>query len=505
MLWRKIRDILLVFLVWIGLIALVSTVGQYLFDTREQDKLLRPLTPPEPRPVIPAPIPPPSISAQYTIKVKYQPKEYFLEARMAVDVFNQTGQVFSELYFHFYPAVFNKRDTVPLLPIGETPRENWKPGEGVIKQVRLHDGQNCLYKLEGTRLKVLLPALLHHGQKISLEMDFTLKLPLTTGRMGYSGEESRFGNWYPVLAVYDELGWNLDPYYTVGDPFYSETGDYLVIIEVPMEEIVGATGYLEKVQFKGKQKVLTWRADNVRDFAWVSSPRYCESIHKGSPVIYSLYYPEHAKAGECVLKIARQVLNFCENYIGPYPYPEVRIVEVDFLFGGMEYPNLVYIAKKLYENPEDEFFEFAVAHELIHQWWYNVVGNDQIEEPWLDEALTNYTTYLYFADTYGLEKAREIKARFLGKGRAEPHMLVKPLHQYRDMKEYSELVYQKGALVLDLLREKVGPEKFREILQRYYHDFQYKNARIRDFVDTVEEVTGNRWDDFFASHLYNER
>lgn len=504
MLWRRIRDALLVVILWAGLVWLVFTVGNHLFDTREQDKLLRPLVPPEPRQTTPAPVLPPSISAQYTMKVKYQPVEHFLEARVSADVFNQTGRVLSNLYFHFYPAAFNKADTAPLPRTGDAPQANWQPGQGVIKQIRLN-GQNCLFKLEGTQLNILLPALFQHGQKLSLQVDFTIKLPQTTGRMGYQGEESRLGNWYPILAVYDELGWNLDPYYAVGDPFYSETGDYLVTLEVPVEEIVGATGYLEKAQFKGKNKILTWRADNVRDFAWVSSSRYSESIEKGSPVIYSLYYPEHGKAGERVLKIARQVLNFCENYIGPYPYPEVRIAEVDFLFGGMEYPNLVYIAKKLYENPEDEFFEFAVAHELIHQWWYNIVGNDQVEESWLDEALTNYTTYLYFADAYGLEKAREIKARFLGKGRAEPDMRVKPLNQYRDMKEYSKLVYQQGALVLDLLKEQVGSEKFQDILQRYYHDFQYKNARIRDFIDIVEEITGNRWDDFFARYLYNQR
>jgi aminopeptidase N len=111
---------------------------------------------------------------------------------------------------------------------------------------------------------------------------------------------------------------------------------------------------------------------------------------------------------------------------------------------------------------------------------------------------------MYYEKYYGSEKAAQIKGAFLG-NKLKDKKLVRDLKDYANMEEYSRLVYQEGALVLDLLRQKIGDPKFLQILQRYYDEYQFKIATIKDFIGIVEEVTGQRWDDFFATHLYNQK
>ena len=69
----------------------------------------------------------------------------------------------------------------------------------------------------------------------------------------------------------------------------------------------------------------------------------------------------------------------------------------------MEYPTLVMIDQSLYNEKDKFLLEYVIAHETAHQWWYSVIGNDEISEPWLDEALTEYSTVLYFEEKYGKE------------------------------------------------------------------------------------------------------
>ena len=73
------------------------------------------------------------------------------------------------------------------------------------------------------------------------------------------------------------------------------------------------------------------------------------------------------------------------DMIGPYPYPTLSVVQTDFFIGGMEYPNIVLIDQSMYDESEAGMLEYVIVHEVGHQWFYGVVGNDQVMEPWLDE------------------------------------------------------------------------------------------------------------------------
>ena len=94
-------------------------------------------------------------------------------------------------------------------------------------------------------------------------------------------------------------------------------------------------------------------------------------------------------------------LLFFNSKFGEYPYRQISVVKTPFLYGGMEYPNLVMIADNIVEKKD---MARVIVHELAHQWWYGVVGNDQIREAWLDESITEYSAFLFFENhsSYGL-------------------------------------------------------------------------------------------------------
>ena len=160
----------------------------------------------------------------------------------------------------------------------------------------------------------------------------------------------------------------------------------------------------------------------------------------------------------------------------------------------MEYSSLVVVEDGLY--PGVAGVEWLTAHEVAHQWWTIVVGNDQIDEPWLDEGLTQYSTMLYYEKVYGKQRGDAIvQSVFVQtyeslkrRGRDLPAGL--PANAYPpDL--YWDIVYDVGALYFHELRERVGDEAFFDILETYFTRYRYQIATSASLLETVEEITGD--------------
>ena len=177
---------------------------------------------------------------------------------------------------------------------------------------------------------------------------------------------------------------------------------------MPENIVVASTGLIKSDRHKGNNDVMSINASNVRDFAFVLSPKFkvAEEDVDGIKVM-SYYFDEDV--GTRALKYAKDAVKFYNSYIGKYPYKQYSVVESDFYMGGMEYPNLVMISKDLYSKNNIFNLEYVIAHETAHQWWYGVVGNNEVKEAWLDEGLTEYMTIMYIEKYYG--KATEETVR----------------------------------------------------------------------------------------------
>lgn len=356
-------------------------------------------------------------------------------------------------------------------------------------------------RLGGSALHIPLNPPLAPRQQVTLSLAFTATVPLTDAvdyaQFAYVNGVMALPNVYPMVPVYDDEGWNVEIAPDYGDAIYSDIAFYQVEVTAPPTMTLIASGTCALPE-AGRWSCT---AGPVRDFALILGDRYevLTTVAEGAAV-NSYFYRDHREGGEKTLRIAADALTIYSRLFGPYPYEELDVVETPTRAGGIEYPTLVVISERLYTgNPR---LEWVVAHEVAHQWWYGVVGSDQVDTPWLDEALTQYSTLLYHEFLYGPETAadllerefQEVYDRLVEERTDMPVGL--PVAAYpRDL--YGPVVYRKGPLYFHALRQQVGDEAFFAILRTYYRRHQYAIATPESFLQVVQAVTGSARRDLY--------
>jgi aminopeptidase N len=315
------------------------------------------------------------------------------------------------------------------------------------------------------------------------------------GDFAYVDDVLAMAHFYPTVVVYNEQGWHRETPATQGDVIFHDASLYDVSLTAPADLTLAATGStLERVA--NADGTATWRlvGGPMRDFNVAASKRYQSASQKAGDVTVTSYFlPEQTAGGQKALDWASQALQAYETAFGPYPYTELDVVETGTTAGGIEYPGMVVIADRLYDDSNrSDFFESATVHEVAHQWWYNVVGNDQVNDPWLDEALTQFSTYFYYDQAYGKQGTQglldSLRARWSRVNYAEKPIGL-PVSEYQDQ-EYSAIVYGRGPLFLFALRDQIGADKMAELLRRYYAEYSWKIATPNEFRRLAEEVSG---------------
>jgi hypothetical protein len=382
----------------------------------------------------------------------------------------------------------------------------YEEGEIQIHAVNV-DGDAADFRLEDperTTLKVPLPEPLGPDRQTKLQIAFTVTVPRRSDRFGYDGGVMSLGHWYPMLAVYDDEGWNLDPYVPLGDPFYSDVANFTVHITVPDDTMIAASGVpVGEILHRPPRKTVVYGSGATREFALALSREYeTARIQIGDTTVTSYYLPGHARGGVRALEVAADALEVYNDRFGLYPYTELDIAETSFTVmgapGGMEFPGVVFISSDLYDP--DSLFAFEtdmiVAHEVAHQWWYGVVGNNQVDEPWLDEAFATYSSIIYYQDqgdpamaevAYWLQAVLPYQmVQMLG---ADGPLQSSLLDYDDELITYQSLVYSKGALFLARLRELLGDETFFALLQHHYEAHKYGLLEPDAFRRSLEEIT----------------
>ena len=397
-------------------------------------------------------------------------------------------------------------------------------------------GRRLQTKVFGTMMRVELPQPLAPDLAITFDVAWHFTIPpYGGGRMGHVG--SRFyelGQWYPRMAVYDDVnGWNTLPFLGAGE-FYLEFGDFDVSLTVPAGFQVAATGALanptvvrtpqerarltrvftsnQVVQVITRDEAIaaatkrvpgtrTWRftAPGVRDFAWAagSGLRWDASTWEG--ILIQTYYHPEATSWEDANAMMRFALQKFSGTLGRYPWPQISSVEG--LIEGMEYPMITFcpaIPKR-----EDQFW--VLMHELGHQWFPMQVGSDERRYPWMDEGFNTFADYdvaeAFFKGTaYGDTVRRDLLAAYQATavpGKEQP-MISRP----DEVRELYWTAYQKPALMLTILRDVVGREGFDAALREYARRWKGKHPQPADFFRTMENVTGRDLDWFWRNWVY---
>ncbi|MGI6702587.1 MAG: M1 family metallopeptidase [Clostridia bacterium] len=438
---------------------------------------------------------------QYSINCYYDEVEKLLKGYQHLTYYNNSETIFEDIYMHLYPNAFENEDTAPFEPFerGSAYPDGFNTGFLNIDSVQVGGQPGDWEYKSGDRqvLRIRLPQPLYPGESVEVDIYFTVKFPHCHGRLGYGNKTVKAANWYPIAAVFDSNGWNLDPYHAIGDPFYSDVADYRVSLVLPKNYTVATTGeVLKKRRYDGKNSEWTIRADNVRDFTWVASEEFLVSSKKSDGITIKSYYFDK-ETGKKTLEFATDAISVFNRCFGKYPYKTYSVVAADFFVGGMEYPNLVLISKELYNIERLFTLEYITVHETAHQWWYGIVGSNQYTEAWLDEGLTEYSTILYFEKKYGPDTAKGlfenlIKKRYedyVAAAGEEPDVNIQgTLLEYQDSEQYHTLVYCGGALIFQNLRDIMGDEDFFKALQLYYRNYAFQNATAEDFIRIVENI-----------------
>ena len=438
----------------------------------------------------------------YQIQAEYSPSTHVIRGSMKLNYLNQTGETLESLSLHLYPNAFASEDTVPF-------PQDWMElaypngfNTGGIEAANIRvNGKEAQTSLEENNqiLNVKIPRL-GKNRSVKLEMDFTLTLPNSSGRFGYTDSGVNLGNWYPIVCGYDG-GFVKNPYYATGDPFFSETALYEVSITLPQEYTLATTGVItQKDQSNALKTVWNIKADNVRDFACVFSADYkLLSEQVGDTIVYSYFTDE--ETGKKALEFAVNSMKIFNELYGVYPYPQYTVAESDFFIGGMEFPNIVFINKQFYKLQNLLTLEHVVVHETAHQWWYGVVGNNQVSEAFIDEGLAEYSTMVYYKKTKAPEDYRtyfnyyisnnyrfamaELRQRY-----NELNMSInKPVNEFEDDLAYETMVYTKTALMLDTLNQQMGDEAFFKALQSLQSKYQFKSITKDEYIAAFQAQT----------------
>ena len=411
-----------------------------------------------------------------------------------VDYTNTEGVALDALYLRLFPNTLGYGGAM-------TVTETLLDGRPLVPAVELN----------GSALRLPLKPPLAPGARAALALDFILSLPSEGAnlpsqganygyrQLGYYDGVLALANAYPLIPAYDDQGWNVELSPPYGDAIYSDTAFYTVRITAPATMTLAASGTCT-APIHNRAGSATWTcvAGPMRDLNVVLGTDYqVESRVVEGVTVNSIFYPQHREAGELALDHAAETVRLFGTRVGPYPFTELDVVETPTRAGGIEYPGLVVINSARYETITERT-EWVVAHEVIHQWWYSLVGNDQVDEPWLDEALTQYSTLLYFEHRYGAEAAADLLQRFFQgpyealkeDGRDAPAGL--PVAAYSD-EDYGAVVYGKGPLYFHALRQEVGDDQFWTILQAYFARHRYGVATPEDWLAAVKAVTGQEY------------
>lgn len=449
----------------------------------------------------------------YDISLTYE-DNYKFKASQTLTLTNSSSSTWEYVKFNLYPTAFN--DGAVNKPVSALNIDNAYPngisyGKFEITSV-LENKENSNWKTEGIDNNVLVVNLLNPlgaGEKTQISIDFNFTLPNINHRYGYGNNAINVANFYPILAVYESSGFVTDPYNYNGDPFYSEMSNYNVTLTVPSKFVVAHTGYEVKRSSDNNLTTYVLKALAVRDFAFVMSEKFSVLEASTSGVNIKYYYYSDADPQRSLQAGIDSVETFNQLF-GKYPYSTYSIVQTNFLHGGMEYPNLVYISDEISKHSD---YINVIIHETAHQWWYQLVGSNAYKHAWLDEGLTEFSTVMFYEKnpSYNVNVEEllanatnsyisfiELCESVLGSVNTS---MNRALNEYDTEPEYVYMTYVKGMLLFENLRSLIGNSNFERALKTYFTENQFKIATPETLIKVFEKVSLRKLDSFFASWL----
>ncbi len=476
----------------------------------------------------------------YTIDVKLNDVDHMLDGNATYVYTNNSPNELRSIYFHLWPNGYKNRNTAfarQQLGNGSTKFHFSDADEkGYIDSLSFNvDGKAVKWTyangmIDACELQLTTPV--KSGESVTISTPFRVKIPGSFSRFGHEGQGYQMTQWYPKPVVYDVNGWNTIPYLDQGE-FYSEFGKFEVRITVPDNYIVAATGELQEESEKefiqdrvdepvnpksdivssSTYKTITYIQDNIHDFAWFADKNFNVKKDavtlKNGQVVETFVYAASNRLD--YTKHIETALQYYSDHCGPYPYSHCSIVKGALKAGGgMEYPMITVLAIM---NEE------VIVHEVGHNWFYGILGNDERNYPWMDESINSYFEHEAMHHEDKKPKPTLEKTRFSPSGindlamdigakqleTMEMHQAIGAHSAHLTNANYGLMVYGKGSAAFAYLKSYLGQRMLDKCFQTYFNRWKYKHPLPGDIKDVFEEVSGKNLDWFFQGLINTEK
>ncbi len=451
----------------------------------------------------------------YEITATLDEKNKTVSATEIVEMKNKDNYCFDCVFFHLHPNAFKEGNTQNFA-VSSVQEERAFDGEKSYGKIDVltvkENGKEQEFSVEGEDehlLKVKTQNLAKKGDKTRIEISFSLTLPKVNHRFGYGEHTINLGNWFPILCVFDGGEWNLDGYLPTGDPFFSKVANYKVNFSYDENFLMCSTGNMVEEKTQNGVKTTTYEAKAVRDFAVVFSKEY-DVIEEETQTAKVKYYYYDDETPEIHLKTAVDAINTFSELFGAYPYESLTVCKTNFLHGGMEYPTLVYVSDQITNESE---YQNVIVHEIAHQWWYSLVGNNQLKYGFIDEGLAEFSTALFYEKNEGYFLTKdEVIGNALSSyllycdvfkevyGNLNTQM-NRDIKTFNSETEYVYLTYVKGLLMFDGVCDAIGEKKMLKCLKGLCEDYAFKEITPEEMISCFEKHSHRHLRSFITSWL----
>jgi hypothetical protein len=471
----------------------------------------------------------------YNIDVHYNAKQHSLDATETLIWKNYTGQPQERIPFHLYLNAFQPKSTFTAeghltgnrdVTAG-TGWDKKKYGAEEIKSFEVVGMGDLTSQLrfihpdddnadDHTVVEVKLPRPVAPNQTVTFKIVFHDQFPEVVARSGYHNDFLLAGQWFPKIGVWWKNSWNCHQYHASTE-FFADFGTFDVKLTLPDNFKVGATGVqTAEARNTDGTKTLAFHAEDVHDFAWTADTKTTfvddtVTLSNGTVKLRLIMQPGHMGSAPRYMEALKGTMQKFDDWVGPYPYAQVTVVDPAYgagAAGGMEYPTFITADTSDIMPSGVRLPEAVVEHEFGHQYWYGMVATNEFENAWLDEGINQYTECKVMDALYGrqvdvvntrLGTLSERGTDYLQHyGVADYDPLSRNAWQYVNFSSYGGVTYGKTALMLLTLEHLVGEQKLRQALRVYFDRYKFKHPTQEDFMNTVNEVTGQNlnwfWD-----------
>ena len=456
-------------------------------------------------------------TTSYTLEAKLDAERHVIKGRGQIVWQNRAEVPVSELWLHLYLNAFKNDRTLFLRsPFGAGRSGNKATDWGYIDVERLWAKELGADLWPGaertspgdpddqTDVRVPLPIALAPGRTLTLEIEFTAKLPAIVERTGYAGSYHFAGQWFPKLAKLEPDGTWVHFAFHPQSEFYADFGRYSVTLDVPEAMRVGATGVRVDERVAKGRRIVRHEIESVHDFAWTAWDQFEETRARIDGVdVVLLFPPGHAANASLTLDTLRFALPHFSKRYGRYPYPVLTVVhppESAENSGGMEYPTLITTGGPWYLAYSGiRAIEAVTIHELGHQWFYGLVATNEHAWPFLDEGLTTYVEGVAMTERFGagslidwpsFELSGDAFRRALAAEYGQNDVVASPAAAFANFGELGALVYSRTGTILQTIERVYGKERLLGALGRYARRYRFQHPSPKGLVAAVSEVVG---------------